>query len=140
MDTATLLNRVAHAQQAGSHQRAIQLCNLGLNRNPTPELERTLWLARAAAHAQNAQWALAEFDCRRALERAEDGQARVLLARSLLRQRRYGEALQELERELARDGRRAESWQLLSKSLSGQLRHREAADAAGKAWGLDPTT
>ena len=135
---ADLLDRIALARQAGRSQRAIQLCNLGLNRKPGPELERTLRLSRAAALVDHTQWARAEIDYRHALEHGADVRARVALSRCLVRQRRGVEAIAQLERALVDDSRDADAWQLLAEAFSAGERRQDAAHAAHKAWVLTP--
>ncbi len=135
---ADLLDRIALARQAGRGPRAIQLCNLGLNRNPGSELALALRLSRAAALVDAAQWGRAEVDYRHALEQGAEVRARVALARCLLRQQHGGEAIAQLERALDDDSRDADAWQLLAEALLAEKRPDEAASAAQRAWELAP--
>jgi tetratricopeptide (TPR) repeat protein len=134
------LDQVVAARTRGATRRAIELATLLINRGPAPDVEVMLRIERARSYSRESEWLRAESDCRRALALSGDAAAQVLLAESLLEQKRSAEATALLEAG-ERAAPRLRGWRAsYARALSAEARHSEACDAAERAHGEDPSS
>src|SRR5690606_1159836 len=115
MNPEHVLERAGRANAERRHRRAIELCNVVLNRNPSPALAGRARLERAQALAALGEWAEAELDCRHASSHADSSAARALSARCLLELDRLDEAAFAIEAALRADDACAPTWELAAR-------------------------
>lgn len=137
MEAQRLLSRALDAMAARRFHRAIELCDVALNAQPSSELSAALHLERARAWSEVGDFARAERDCLRSLGRASNADAHALLARCKIESGDGHGAVTEIEKTFRLAPLTAERCALHARALSAAGRHEEAVQAATLAGHLD---
>jgi tetratricopeptide (TPR) repeat protein len=138
MSPAALLNSAIQANNEGRRGRAIDLCTVGLNAEPDPELEAAFRLERAEAQAALGQWDGVRTDCERIAEELRSTRTRLLFARCLIEQNESLRAQALLETVIAEDVGCREAVALLIDQYSNSGAHDRAIQLARDSFSSCP--